>query len=818
MTAVSLAQSMLIAEGLPDAPAAHLPRTPGSSRRPLMQARDDQVRLAAHVRSILRESDHAFLESPTGSGKTLTMALIGEAWTKRTKVYLAHSIDIIDQTARQMDHYAAAGVIADRSSWRCLTWHAYREAVRRDRLAVLLGTASPPLVLVDECHIGGADGREGNLSYQAIRETARKVVWISATPWDINESVLGPREGRSAVLGMQEAFGLGLLNSTDIVRIDCGLKLRAAVAHFEKLTGAAFSSLAAQSVYVDKNCAEEAHDDLSEQVRALLDRPLRPSDVSTIVRHRIRLLADVYLQRHMSERAMFWLPNQSYAKECAQYISDRLPCGERAEAIVHDPGNSTAEAEYAIQAREEFSREAGSVRVACVVFRLREGFDSPGLRLGFDCSWSPRNLRGTVQKIGRLTRRAPGKPRSQYYYAVDVKTVAGARSRQMSEVFLGGVQAALRSDVPSAQFTAEAIIEAGAIAGAMSGNGDFIPRRFLSQRDWLGTTMTCAHVPLFEFDDVTGYAEVSRATLDAAFVKSEEALNPAAAMDIANRLLEALEDGSAPEDLPQVVRNALRRCTVQFDDLYDPLMLRRLNRAAPQLAMEWNCLLRPSVLERMDHEDAIVAAIEAGEPRPHLSTLAGERLSRALSRTQPQFRPDLAARMAAIGMYEPKAERNARLMRETDEHIERIIGAIESGAEPPKQGTVDRRKLDGWLSPFGRKTRSDVRERIAKVRPSLLPKGISYAERDTTRRAKQDELVAWIAEHQRLPPCQSKIGRWLQCWTRNKPSFLGDFLTELEHVAQCDTLHRALSNLKKHKAKKRKGSGRRQLRSRRSQA
>lgn len=765
------------------------------SRNSKLQARNDQIRLADEVAAILRNSDHAYLEAPTGSGKTLTVALIGEAWSGSAKLYLAHSVDIVDQTARQLDAFAAAGIIARRAAWGCMTWHAYREAVRRGRLEALLGTSAPPLVFVDECHIGGADGRQDNISFQAIRDTAQKVVWISATPWDINEEILGVREGRTAVLGMQEAFGLGLLNATDIVRIDCGLKLRAAVARLEKASGSAFSKLAAHSVIIEQDSAERAYDDLSQQVQEILERPVRPSDVSTIVRHRIRLLADLYLQRHMSERALFWLPNQAYARECARYIGDRLPGGERAEAILHDPGNSTAEAEFAVAAREDFSREDGAVRVACVVFRLREGFDSPGLRLGFDCSWSPRNLRGTVQKIGRLTRRSPGKPRSQYYYAVDVKTVAGVRSQQFSDAFLGGVQAALRSDVQSAQFTAEAIIEAGAIAGAMSGNGAFSPRRFRSGATWPQNRTNSAQVPLFEFDDVTGYVEVSRATLDAAFVKPDEALDDAAVRDLAAHLLEAFEAGKALSDLPPPVTNALKRCTRKIDNLYDLSMVRRLNRAAPDLATAWNCALPQAVLARLDREDAIVAAIEAGGPRPAPATGDGIILSRALSRSHRQCRPDLIARMTALGMYEAKAVRVARQQRETEEHIERIVGAIEAGGDPPHQASPDRQRLNGWLSPFGRKTRADVRQRIALVRPDLLPRGISYAERDAARRSKQLELIGWVDEHQCVPPSNSALGRTLSGWLRARPTFLADFMTELREQARTADLQHKLAQM-----------------------
>jgi superfamily II DNA or RNA helicase len=777
-------------------------------RKSMWQPRADQFRLAAQVANILETSGHAYLEAPTGSGKTLTMALIGEQWTQQIKIYLAHSVDIVEQTSRQLSAFAAAGLIANRSSWRCATWQSYREAVRRGRLKDLVGTAGPELVFVDECHIGGSDRRESNLSFEAVRQGARKVVWVSATPWDVNEEVLGIREGASAVLGMQEAFDLELLNATDIVRIDCGLKLRAAVAQLEKRSGTAFSSLAKQSFVVDQDCAELAFEDLSGQVEQLLDRSLRPSDVSTIVRHRIRLLADVYLQRHMSERAMFWLPNQAYARECAQYIGDRLPRGETAEAIIHDPGNSVAEAEYAIAARENFARADGTVRVACVVFRLREGFDSPGLRLGFDCSWSPRNLRATVQKIGRLTRKAPGKARSQYYYAVDVKTVAGARSRQISDTFLGGVQAAFQSDVPSAQFTAEAIIEAGAIADAMNGNPGPRPRSFLSQRAWSGEGIAQAHVPLFEFDQVTGYAEVSRATLDAAFVKPDAPPDERADQFRILCFFEAIEAGQAANGLHRDITNAVRRCCCKLEESYDLQIVRRLNRAAPDLARAWRCVLTPSVLERMDRDDAIVAAIEAGGPKPPQSSPEGQRFSRALNSTARFFRPDLAARMAALGQYEPKLERQARQKRETEENIERIVGSIERGEDPPRQGTADRQRLTGWLSPFGLKTRDDVRQRIERVRPDLMPKGISYAERDASRRAKQLEVIAWVAEHKTIPPARSEPGRLLRSWIKLEPSFLAAFFEELQAAAMPERLKFDIKRRQKSKSRSRTSKAR----------
>lgn len=80
-----------------------------------------------------------------------------------------------------------------------------------------------------------------------------------------------------------------------------------------------------------------------------------------------------------------------------------------------------------------------------------------------------------------------------------------------------------------------------------------------------------------------------------------------------------------------------------------------------------------------------------------------------------------------------------------------IVWCIEGGGPVPRQGTPDRRRLSSWLSPFGAKTNHEVRQRIAECRPALMPWGVSYQERETSRQRRLDEVVDVVVEHGCVP-------------------------------------------------------------------
>ena len=72
----------------------------------------------------------------------------------------------------------------------------------------------------------------------------------------------------------------------------------------------------------------------------------------------------------------------------------------------------------------------------------------------------------------------------------------------------------------------------------------------------------------------------------------------------------------------------------------------------------------------------------------------------------------------------------------------------------------------------------------SRVRPDLIPKGISYVERDASRRQRQLEMIAWVTQHKALPPASSGLGKILKAWVQRNPSFLAAFLKELKNAAR----------------------------------
>jgi superfamily II DNA or RNA helicase len=718
-----------------------------------------QIGLSLTIAVILARSAHAYLEAPTGTGKTLAIALAGEQCGPDLVIYLTHSIDIQNQVRKDFDSFAAQGHTTP-GRWHIMTWQLFCSAAKSGRLEALIGTANPPLVFVDECHFGGTATDMAKTSFQMIRATAQKVCWVSATPWDLDEKTLGRRHSFTAVLTMEDAYRNKLLNPVDIVRVDCGLHIRAAVDRLERSTGLSFSTIASRTVDINQQDAEQTYQELAAEIRQLTGRSLTLADVAPILRHRFRLMADLYLAHHKSERAMFWLPNRSLARECADYLTRRLPGAQHAAAIV-DAEGLAYEAEMSAKAIADFQDVTSPLRVACVVYRLREGFDSRPLRLGFDCSWSPKRLRIAVQKIGRLTRTDDHKPTSQYYYAVDVKTVAGIGSEKLNPAYLAAVQQRLETSPSDAEFAGEAIIESRALSNAVGGDRQHSDAH--AKSEILATSDAHVHTlrtPLFAFDSVDGFKVIDSATLARTYIPKSSAADRFAQLitDFERGIIK--ERGISKSTGNSAAYRRLRACCIKGTADYDGDIAERLKACAPGLVKRWNdlhALANDKGNLRRKRETYLVGQILGGKPRPASTSCDGQILRRALSRSGTYARPDLVQKLEKAGLFEAKAARADRHAIEKSENIARIVGAIEQGGKPPPQGTVDRRRLSGWLSPFGPKTNDEVRRRIARCRPDLMPKGISADDRDQARAEKLADVRSLMIEHGFIPIGKLKV-------------------------------------------------------------
>jgi superfamily II DNA or RNA helicase len=719
-----------------------------------------QLSLCEDIAAILQRANHAYLEAPTGTGKTLAIALTGEMIAPARAIYLTHSRDIQRQATGELARFEREGLV-NPDRWQVMTWQRFRSAAQRGVLRELVGTDSPELVFVDECHFGGTARGITLKSFAAIKAAAQKVVWVSATPWNLDEATLGARSGHTAALSMDDAYRQKLLNPVELLRVDCGLHIRAAVANLELRSGKAFSTLASRLLEINEADAQQTYQELSAEIRAMTGRTLTMADVAPIVRHRYRLMADLYIARHRSERAMFWLPNKLFARECAAYITKRLPSGQSAKAIIDTEGLAY-EVEESRAAIAAFEDPTSEVRVACVVYRLREGFDSPELRLGFDCSWSPQKVRIAVQKMGRLTRISADKPTSQFYYAVDVKTVAGVSARQLAPEYLNKVRETFETNGAATQFMAEALLEARTLTAAAAGSVVHILARAISET--LYTENAAVHavrMPLLAFDRVDQFRVIDSAILSAASQASEGRHTTEQGIEL---VLKSYEAGEQPDQNRRPHRELVKRCR-QDSPLYVPSYVARMQAAAPAMLQKWEELARRVIIDKHTRQVRVTALVErilAGEPRPPGNTTDGKLLGRVLTLNGPLSEPALIKKMEAAGLWMPRDKRLTEFKAATKANIERIVGEIERGGNPPPQGTVDRRRLSGWLSPCGSKTRPDVRTRIAACRPDLLPKGVTYGERDRRRAKIIQDILNYARETGALPTKKHPLGPYVR--------------------------------------------------------
>ena len=69
--------------------------------------RPHQTALAEQVTQILARADYAYLEAPTGTGKTLVMAMIANQSDMRYAYYLAHTKALIAQAQADITYFVS---------------------------------------------------------------------------------------------------------------------------------------------------------------------------------------------------------------------------------------------------------------------------------------------------------------------------------------------------------------------------------------------------------------------------------------------------------------------------------------------------------------------------------------------------------------------------------------------------------------------------------------------------------------------------------------------------------------------------------------
>jgi len=634
----------------------------------MLTPKGHQRELATGTLAILEASDHAYLEAPPASGKTLALAMVADALPQSTAYYLAHTVDLVDQARREIHSYQSSGVVGKNTAWRFVTRAAYNNLVKRDAFA----GADPHASFVDECHIGGVNTGQPKVQFPGIVATSAKVVWISATPWDMDERAMGARDGSTSQLAFDEAFRLGILNDTDIVRVDCSLDLRIRFADDRR----ALHRAEGDEYHVVGEDAADQHEQLSRIVRDIEDRGLRVSDVPNLVHFRHQLMAELYVSLHRGEKAVFWLPTKQHARDCARHLDGITGIPGYAAAILGEKRDS-------IEAKESAKRLAnwmdpkGATKAVCVVYRLREGFDHPPLAIGVDCAWNPYNHRSAVQKIGRLTRKAKGKGMGHYYYAVDAVTMAGAQSRRIDRRFMRGLGRSWTDlDV---ELMGDAYEDMGSILNAVGAIHRQRTLPLLDSVELSGKRIRMARSGLFDVLASTG----TKGRAPIGFDKLMES----AASEALEKLVADIEAGR--RDMPDINErgdgNMIRSAVTPSRKTYKPSIRARLIRCGALTPKHDG--IRRKVDDLVKDIETGLVKLKSGDPNHRF-------LFKYVNPTNGTFRPDIRDRLLACGAIASKADK-------TTERIARQKDVTEEEAKRPLDRAQD--IADDLATRFGRK-------------------------------------------------------------------------------------------------------------------
>lgn len=324
---------------------------------------------------LYKTGDYAYLQMPTGTGKTFTaMQLLIQLGVKKV-LWLVGSVELVKQTKA----IAHTGV-------NVMTWqYAYLHIEELDDYDFLV---------IDEVHFGGKS-RDGT-SFKKILSACEKYkrLYISASPWDLNYEMLGEIEGRVAAYYIDEAYYDGNIPDMEMHQIRAGKQ--AEVSEIEKQCG------------VDLEYLESLED--AKLTAFLRERDLDINNfhnIRSIACNRVDFLVREYIKSGGGKQAVLFTPNTSIIKYAVSVLSKYNITNNSISHLMSNTSDTIS----------EFKSRGFSILVVCNM--LNFGFDMPNLSLALDGCYS-KSVSRNYQKLGRLLRKHPGKEVARYVYARDL--------------------------------------------------------------------------------------------------------------------------------------------------------------------------------------------------------------------------------------------------------------------------------------------------------------------------------------------------------------------------------------------------------------
>lgn len=617
-----------------------------------------QSEAVAEIDAILGTSDHAYLQAPTGVGKTFAILMHGEQSTvKGYRTIIIGTDQITQQHRRTFESHGIkskpGGTEAEYIStatgnlWLITTWQSIARSPEKFKSKQRCG-----LLYFDECHLGGA--RAANVSYPRIVETLkpRKRVMISATANVVSEKLLGKMAGHIFKYTMSQAYTDGLLNPVDVVEVQTGLT--AEIKRIEYVSGESMEDL------------EELTDsDLAHLAVKLKARHVAHPDQVTeaarkIVEYRHKAMIDKYLAKHRGQSAIFWSPNIDAANRAAEHFATRTK-------LVADTVHSKLGGTHATDRIVRFHNRG--IAVVFAVAMLQEGFDMPELALSFDCRFhrqiNKQRIARMLQRIGRLTRKMAGKPRSRYYVAPDLTHYYSSHGLVHGSILTASLLAAadmVSSDDTMASVTVHPGEEIGldvidTEADIMSGKPSTVVTDITQPR----TKEPARITSLYIIDSVRGYRETETIMLSEVYGGASDRLKA-----------EILADARAGKPIPSSVHEANRYLRLRHYMRFDSDYAAAIVAANPSWAIQ-------RFLDLSPYKAQYLADAKAGKPVPVWPTPEYSRLRHCQAKDI-EFAAAIEAAnpaWAIVRKNNPKAKRAA------------YLAAAKAGKPKPQRNDTD---------------------------------------------------------------------------------------------------------------------------------
>lgn len=461
-----------------------------------MKKREYQEKVVDRLLSVIKDLSKAFLQMPTGTGKTITafkfiMKLFGKSKKPVTINWVVHQKQLVYQAYCEFLNEVAK--ISSENVEKGKSVYLYKH----NNITITFSTwqtlrtqkIHSDLLIIDECHKGSAlskgDEKREHKSFHTIFKLAPKHLYISATPSTLDGDLFPDmlitykREGK--VYNTVKEEYKAVYNSTDAARDGYIANVRffaiqsADTLKIQKLNEEetlTFKSLEDGARKVEKNKVNLKH----QQSRRSLNKSVRDSVLhnfflNEVVKGELKSPAIVICQRRYKS-GDHTLCAKEMAKEiklwARHYLGPKHGTGKTFVDYI------TGDVKDKHEKIAKFKR--GEIKILCVVGMLQEGFNYPAL--GAMVDFAPcfdTNVRDATQRIGRPARPYEGKLFARYYYPdiiqnyINVlgvrkdldnkkasshfaKLIASQTGRDQSEITEEEIQAAKNSTMKIAKF------------------------------------------------------------------------------------------------------------------------------------------------------------------------------------------------------------------------------------------------------------------------------------------------------------------------------------------------------------------------------